>query len=1061
MRKHNCSTAAGSSLFASLHGSKPAFVTKPNNRHKSHVKRASGHASTVLVVESPTKAKKIQQFLGPDFKVLASYGHIRDLPAKSGSVLPPSASADDGDEASSAGEWRMSWEMSKKALPRLYEIQQAINEARSSSPTPRLILATDPDREGEAISWHLVQAMTENGTLPSLAPDASKTKKGTKVASSSASSSSGIEVQRIVFHEITKKAILQALASPRDVSQPLVDAYLARRSLDYLVGFNISPVLWRRLPGAKSAGRVQSVALRLVTTREDEIDAFESTEYWTLDLIFITPKGERVHAKLTHADGEKIKDMGIQSQSEAQAIMDKIKSSGLAMVVEDPTLKSTHRRPPAPFTTSSMQQEANKKLGFNATRTMSAAQSLYEEGHISYMRTDGVSMSPEAIEDLRMEVVSSLGKEYVSSSIRVYKAKAKNAQEAHEAIRPIKPQSSADSLADTLAGDLLSLYGLIWRRTLASQMSDSVTEQVSIGLKSEGGLRFKASASSLAFPGFLKILSPPSLAPISNSYPDPGGGAEGEEEEGGGGINHSRSLSALKKDDVLRLVEVISSQHFTRPPARFTDASLIKAMEELGIGRPSTYASVLNVLLSRGYVTKEGSALIPSSLGRVLVGFLVEFFPKYVDYDFTSKVEEQLDEVSDGKRHWATGVLDSFWPGFQSSIQSVMKNNSITSVFDVLDERLGPYLFKSAEQAKDHQEGEGGSAASDPRQCPLCQDGRLSLKPSSLGGFIGCSNYESKGCRFARPLVFSQPLSSEAEGDVAVLETMLNEGHEIGFHPETGLMLSIKSGPYGLFLEEAVPVVLEGEGEGEGEGDAGLGKKKGRSKKKVKAPKPRRATLPKDLQEQPSQVTLETAVALLALPKVLGLHPVDSLPVSVNTGRFGPYAAHNGIFASLSSLLKSRGLVGSEISGSVGSEISGSDAAFSIAEILVKEVGLDAAVKLVDAKREKVKEKMSKFLSHGGKISGMRPTEKERSEVKASAAVMSKTPKKLKPAREVAADETKPRSLYQSFVKAEYAATKASLQELSTEAVKMGQVSVALGQKWKQLSNEEKASYSA
>lgn len=842
------------------------------------------------------------------------------------------------------------------------------------------------------------------------------------------------------------------------------------------MGFHISPVLWRRLPGAKSAGRVQSVALRLVSTREDEIDAFIPTEYWSVESILRTAKGDEIRAKLTHIDGSKVTEMGIGSQSEADAVVERLEATKACLQVEDdPILKQIHRKPPAPFTTSTMQQEASKKLGFNATRTMKAAQELYEgagtgEGLITYMRTDGVQMSPEAVEEVRDEVKSLLGKEYVSSSIRVYKTKAKNAQEAHEAIRPIKPQKGPEALAQVISGDLMFLYDLIWRRTLSSQMSDAVSEQVSIIFESQG-LKFKASGTTLTFPGYLKVLSSSVLSEDESGLDEEAqGGGRGDQEQTENDDSRSRALSQLKKGDNLQLVKVIANQHFTRPPPRFTDASLIKAMEELGIGRPSTYATVLNVLSSRGYVTREGRALVPSGLGRVLTAFLKEYFPRYVDYGFTSGIEEQLDEVSDGKLDWAGGVLDPFWSPFRESVQSVMKNTSITDVYDVLDERLGPYLFRSGGGSEVEVSSSTSSlqspaatdprqspAATDPRQCPLCKDGRLSLKPSSqAGGFIGCSNYATKGCRFGRPLIFSPTSDLGEDDDGSLLGTMVQEGQEIGLHPETGLPLVIKSGPYGLFIEEVLSsseAIVDADGDVKSDESEGRKNRKGRPKK-PKPPKPRRGSLPKDI--QPSQVTLTLAVALLALPKVLGAHPSDHLPVSVNTGRFGPYVSHNGTFASLSSFLKSK---------------RGTDADDdrSMAEILISKVSLDDAVRIVDAKREKVVEKEAKSSSGakgtgketksstGAKAKG-REANSAGSRGRRKASVGDKEMDKKAPAGEEG-EPKRVRSGYQVFVKTEFADTKASLQMESSEVVKMGQVSAALGRKWKEMSDEDKARY--
>ena len=740
----------------------------------------------VVIVESPAKAKTIQKYLGPGYEVLASYGHVRDLPSKDGSVKP-----DD--------DFAMAWDVDPKAAKRLKEIADAVKKS------DKLILATDPDREGEAISWHVIEVLKQKGLL------------------------SKVAVERVAFNAITKKAIQEAIAHPRAIDKELVDAYLARRALDYLVGFTLSPILWRKLPGSRSAGRVQSVALRLVCDRELEIEKFVREEYWSLEAILAAAGGETFLARLVELDGKKLKKLDLANEADAMKARDVVAAGALR--VRDVEKKPTKRHPYAPFTTSTLQQEAARKLGFAASRTMSTAQRLYEGvdiggetvGLITYMRTDGVQMAPEAIEATRAHISSAYGKNYLPGAPRIYKSKAKNAQEAHEAIRPTDVSRRPEQVVRMLDGDQAKLYELIWKRTVASQMESADIERTTVDIEVAGGKAvLRATGSVVVFDGFLTL------------YQETADEASDDDD--------ARRLPALNVGDTPKLIELKPSQHFTEPPPRYTEASLVKRLEELGIGRPSTYASTLSVLRDRKYVHMDKNRFVPEDKGRLVTAFLESFFARYVEYDFTAGLEEKLDEVSAGALDWKAFLRD-FWQEFLTAVQGT-DDLKISQVLDALNDLLGPHIFRSVE-------------GQDPRQCQACGTGRLSLKLGKFGAFIGCSNYPD--CRYTRPLSPNQENEGGGTGEPKVL----------GEDPETGEEISLRTGRFGPYVQR-------------GEGD-----------------KPKRGGVPRDV--SPDDVDLEYALKLLALPREVGVHPESGKPIVANFGRFGPYIQHDGKYANLES----------------------------------------------------------------------------------------------------------------------------------------------------------------
>ena len=727
----------------------------------------------VVVVESPAKAKTINKYLGSDYTVLASYGHVRDLPPKDGSV-----DTENG--------FDMKWEVATESRKHVAAIAEALKSDDA------LILATDPDREGEAISWHLKEALTKRRSI----------KKTT-------------DVKRVTFNAITKAAVTEAMANPRDIDVPLVDAYLARRALDYLVGFNLSPVLWRKLPGARSAGRVQSVCLRLIVEREMEIEAFRAREYWSVKAMLSTPRGQEYEARLTVLAGKKLDRYDLENETQAELAVQAISSRDLT--VQSVEAKPGSRNPSAPFMTSTLQQEASRKFGMGARQTMNAAQRLYEAGHITYMRTDGIDMAPEAVDQARAAIKDRYGAEYVPSQARIYKNKAKNAQEAHECIRPTDMAKDAASLKISDA-DQRKLYDLIWKRTLACQMESARLERTTVDVGSaDGQVVMRATGQVVLFDGFLRV------------YEEGRDDAAVDDDD--------KRLPQIMQGEKAEKRSITPDQHFTQPPPRYTEATLVKRMEELGIGRPSTYASIITTIQDREYVRKEQNRLIPEDKGRIVTIFLLNFFKRYVEYDFTAALEDELDHVSAGEGDYKE-LLAKFWRDFSAAI-SETSDLRITEVLDVLDEALAPQLYPPREDG------------SDPRVCPKCGLGQLHLKTSRTGGFVGCGNYPE--CTSTRPIA-----GEGAEGDERVLGE--DQGEEIW----------LKSGRFGPYVQRGEPT--------------------------PENKKPPRASLPKAKGDylpgwSPDDMTLEKAVTLLTLPRVVGMHP-EGGEVKSNLGRFGPFIMH-------------------------------------------------------------------------------------------------------------------------------------------------------------------------
>ena len=742
----------------------------------------------IVIVESPSKAKSINKYLGSSYKVLASIGHVRDLSPKN-------------DAIDTENNFNMKWQTSDRGKKVIKDITEVAKNSEN------LYLATDPDREGEAIAWHVENMLRENPKL------------------------NKVNIERISFNEITKSAVLEALKEPRKIDENLVNAYLARRALDFLVGFNLSPVLWRKLPGSKSAGRVQSVALKIITKRELEIEKFNPEEYWTIKGLFKFKDSKEFEGRLIKFNDEKIEKLSIKNEKTAGDKLELINKG--SFYVNRVEKKETKRNPYPAFSTSSLQIEANRKLGFSANQTMRTAQKLYEgteiegepTGLITYMRTDSVTMSKQAVDEIRSYVENNLGKDHIPPEARIYKSKAKNAQEAHECIRPTNIELSPDKMKKILNSDEYKLYEIIWQRAVSSQMASAIIDQVSVNINDkDNNIIFRANGSSIKFKGMLAV------------YIDANDDDKEKNED-------NNNLPNLSENDSLKLIKSEKKQHFTMPPPRYTEASLVKKLEELGIGRPSTYASIIKVLQDRDYVILDKKRFVPHDRGRVVSIFLENYFNKYVEYDFTADLENQLDEISDGKLNWKE-VIQNFWETFkQLCDETVGKSNR--EIIDVIDNALGPHLFPPNGEDKD-------------RKCPSCDNGRLGLKVGKFGGFVGCSNYPD--CKHT--LQISQ-LNDSKNGK-------LTGPKEIGIYPETGEMITLRKGPYGFYMQV-------------GEG--------------TKEKKPKRVSIPKNY--EPDEIGLNTAIQLLGLPRRLGKNPENDKVVSAGIGMYGPYILHNQQYRAL------------------------------------------------------------------------------------------------------------------------------------------------------------------
>lgn len=748
----------------------------------------------LLIVESPAKSKTISKYLGNDFVVVPSVGHVRDLDPHDGAV-----DVDHG--------FAMKWAIMKDKEKQIKEIEKYLKKADA------LYLATDPDREGEAISWHIVDILKDRGELSK-------------------------PVHRVAFHEITKNAVNNALKEPRDIDDKLVNAYLARRALDFLVGFKLSPVLWRKLPGCKSAGRVQSVALRLICDRENEIETFVKKEYWSIEAIFKTQEGKTFSAKLFSFDSKKLDKFDIPNQEKANQILSQLLTFDFH--IGNIERKKQQRKPVAPFTTSTLQQEASRKLGFSAKQTMQIAQKLYEGvdvagetlGLITYMRTDSVNLSLEAISSIRDMIKNDFGLDYLPKNPVSYDNKSKNAQEAHEAIRPTYPNKTPAMLKPYLDANQFKLYELIWKRTVACQMVPAELNLVSTDIvNSDSSSVFRANGSMIAFDGFMRLYK----EDVDDSSDD----------------DENKMLPSMKEGDLVHKQEIKPEQHFTQPPPRFSEASLVKKMEELGIGRPSTYASILSVIQERNYVVLEKKKFVPQERGRVVSVFLEKYFSKYVEYDFTAFMEDQLDEISNGRKNYKD-VLSEFWSGFSNAVQA-SDGLSMAEITNAIDAELAPHFFPPK------------ADGSDPRKCPDCQNGKLGIKLGKFGGFIGCSNYPS--CKYTKPLILND--DSNTESDSSSNDSVKQDGQVLGQNSE-GVNVYLKKGPYGDYLQL---------------GEAVKGDVRG----------PIRTSIPKNVSID--TLTLDKALFLLSLPKTIGFD--DGVEVQIAIGRFGPYLKKGDVYKNI------------------------------------------------------------------------------------------------------------------------------------------------------------------
>lgn len=790
----------------------------------TQLKNKKSVSKNLLIVESPAKAKTIEKYLGKDYRVMASFGHIRDLPSKDGSVEPDK-------------DFVMHYQVSAKSTRHVKEIVDAAKSCQ------KLILAPDPDREGESIAWHVLEVL--------------KQKKAVKSAT---------KIERVVFNAITKNAVIEAIKNPRDIDMDLVNAQQARRALDYLVGFTLSPVLWRKLPGSRSAGRVQSVALRLICDREDEIENFKSEEYWDIKLNLKTAQNAEFQANLIELEGKKLEKFSIVTEKEAgniTKILEEKKYRVLSI-----TKKQAKRRPQAPFTTSSMQQEAARKLGFSASRTMMLAQRLYEgvevdgvtQGLITYMRTDSVDITPEAILALRQKIETLYGKKYLSEPVNIFKSKVKNAQEAHEAIRPTDFSLTPGHAKQFLDESQFLLYDLVWKRAMASQMSDVVFDQVIVEIETISPYaKARAVGSTICFDGFYKV------------YREDRDEGDGEEDDG------KQDLPPLKEKENLDLTEVKPQQHFTEPPPRYSEASLVKQMEELGIGRPSTYAAIISVLQDRGYVRLDRRRFFPEERGRIVTTFLKEFFARYVEYSYTADLEDELDVISNGKMDWKN-FLKKFWKDFSSNTTSVMQK-PFAEVVEALNQKVGDHIFGRDEK---------GNLKN---SCPTCGTGKLGLRLGKFGAFIGCSNYPD--CKH------TMQIFAEDGGEEKEIKPQF-EPKSLGKDPKTGNEIFVKIGPYGPYLEvdgSELDIETKEKKTSTKKSNKKTSETTKKSKVRSNVKKPKRISIPKNI--DPNSIDLKDAVKFLSLPREVGIHPESGEKIVANIGPFGPYLLHGKKFTSV------------------------------------------------------------------------------------------------------------------------------------------------------------------